>query len=301
MKRNGQKKDNIADRALYRLFIIFGVFIRSVSRSTSTSIAHFIGNFVYDILKTRRKLVEENLARTFPEKTSIEINTIARRVYCNQAENIIEMFRLPMMRSAEDVAQVLDVDARHIFAATIDCKKGGVLVSAHFGNWELMAICGGILLAPLTVVVKRLKNHEVDRQINAWRTMLGNRIIYKGRALREGLRTLQNGGILSILGDQSDPQGVFFMEFLGRRTPVFLGPAFLALKAGVPIFVAMCRRTGGGRFIVDIEKIDISGLSTAKTDVEELARRYTKVLESYIYRYPEEWFWLHNRWKRVES
>ena len=78
-------------------------------------------------------------------------------------------------------------------------------------------------------------------------------------------------------------------------------PAYLALKAGVPLFVAMCHRSDGGRYRVEIEEIDSTGLGTSKTDAEELARRYTKAIERYIYRYPEEWLWLHNRWKRTET
>ena len=62
----------------------------------------------------------------------------------------------------------------------------------------------------------------------------------------------------------------------------------------------MCRRTESGRYTVEIEEIDLTGLGTAKTDAEELVRRYTKVMERFIYRYPEEWLWLHNRWKRKE-
>jgi KDO2-lipid IV(A) lauroyltransferase len=300
MARSWEDGDNLADRALYSLIKMIGLLVRRISRKHSTSIAYGIGDFVYTILKTRRQLVEKNLALTFPEKTQAEIDSIARQIYRNQAENMIEVLRLPMIKTAEDASRLLDLDARTIFAKTIYQKKGVVLVSAHFGNWELLAYCSGLLTQPVTIVVKPLKNRAIDKQINAWRTMRGNRIVYDWKALREGLRTLRNGGFLTLLGDQSDNGGSFFTEFLGRRTTVFLGPAYLALKAGVPLFVAMCIRSDGGRYRVEIEEIDLTGLGTSKTDAEELARRYTKTIERYIYRYPEEWLWLHNRWKRTE-
>ena len=300
MKRNWADVDRFADKALHGLIILLGVLVRSISRSKSTAIANLIGDFAYHILKIRRPLVEGNLALTFPEKNNSDIKAIARKVYRNQAENIIEVLRLPMIKTVEDAARLLDVDARELLAKTVEQNKGCVVLSAHFGNWELLALCSGLLIAPMTIVVKRVKNHAIDRQINLWRTMRGNRIIYDWQALREGLRTLRKGGFLSVLGDQSDPTGSFFTEFLGRRTSVFLGPAFFALHAGVPLFVAMCRRTAGGRYTVDIEEIDTISFGKEKADAEELARRYTKVLERYIYQYPEEWFWLHNRWTRVE-
>ena len=130
--------------------------------------------------------------------------------------------------------------------------------------------------------------------------MHGNRIIYDCTALRDGLRALRNGEIVVLLGDQSDPGASFVTDFLGRPTAVFLGPAYLALKARVPLFVGMCRRTKNGSYTFKTEEVESGDLGSTKADVEELARRYTKVLERFIYRYPEEWFWLHNRWKRME-
>lgn len=298
MTRRRKKIRSFIQRVHLILIWMTGVLFRSISRRKSTAIAHFIGDFAFHILRIRRKLVSENLARTFPGKNASEIRAIAHLVYRNQAENVIEVFRLPMIKSAEDAARLMDIDARDIVTRAIDRKKGVVMVSAHFGNWELLSLCSGLLIAPMAMVIKKLKNPAINRQINSWRTMHGNRIVNKHKALREGLRTLHNGGILAMLGDQSDPNEGFFTEFLGRRTSVFLGPAYLALKAGVPLFIVMCRRTGDGRYKVEIKEIDMHGLGTAKADAEELVRRYTKVLERYIYCYPEEWFWLHNRWKR---
>ena len=130
--------------------------------------------------------------------------------------------------------------------------------------------------------------------------MHGNTVLYDSPAItRQSLKILREGGIIAILGDQSDQSGSFFTEFLGRRTSVFLGPAFLAVKSGVPLFVGMCRRNGDGRYTIDFEEISMAGLGTTRKDAEELARRYTKVIERSIYQYPDEWFWLHNRWKRT--
>ncbi len=299
MKRRWEDDDRIAERALYALVMTLGVFVRSISREKSSTIARLLGDFSFYVLKIRRPLVIKNLSLTFPQKSASEISAIARQVYRNQTENVIEMLRLPMIKTAEDAARLINIDALDLLVKTFDQKKGGVIVSAHFGNWELLGLCGGLLVTPLNVVVKPLKNHAINRQINAWRAMHGNQIIFDAQALREGLKILHKGEILTILGDQSDPGGSFFTEFLGRRTSVFLGPAYFALKAGVPLFVCMCRRTGDGRFKIESEEIDMTGLGTAKADIEELVRRYTKVLERFIYQYPEEWFWLHNRWKRT--
>ena len=277
------------------------MIVRRLNRSHSAAMARILGDIVFDLLKMRRDLVETNLSLTFPEKSGEEISRIARQVYRNLAANAVEVLRLPLIRTPEDATRLVDVDVRDFLAKTRDRNNGAVCVSAHFGNWELLAVSLGLLISQVTVVVKRLKNRDIDRQINRWRGIRGNTIVYKRQALREGLRTLRRGGIMSFLADQSDPEGGFFMDFLGRRTSVFLGPAYLALKTGVPLFVVMCRRSGGGRYIAEFEEVDTAGLGSDKGDAEELTRRYTRVLERYIRQYPEEWFWVHNRWKRTEE
>jgi len=298
MPEQSEKKNRIDDRIFFCLVLIAGALVRRLRRSHAEAFARFIGDVVYHILKIRRDLVEKNLAATFPDKSKGDINRIARQVYRNLAENAIEVLRLSLIGTPEDASRLVEVDVRNFLAKTRDRNKGAVCVSAHFGNWELLAVSLGLLVSPVTVVVKRLKNRDLDSQINLWRSMRGNTVVYKRQALREGLRTLRSGGIMSILADQSDPNGGFFMDFLGRRASVFLGPAFLALKTGVPLFVVMCRRNGSGRYIAEFEEVETSDLGEGKEDAEELARRYTRVLERYIRTCPEEWFWVHNRWKR---
>jgi len=293
-----KRLESIGQKIVHRLFLFLGFLVRSMSREGFERLAHVLGDAVFFVLKTRRSLVESNLALTFPNKSAAEIAKLARKVYRNQAVNLLEVLRLPLLKNAEDAAALVDLDLDDFFACTKALGKGGILVSAHFGNWELTGVCIGLMETPITVVAKKLKNRLVNREINALRRIHGNGVIYKKRALRDGLALLRKGGILTILGDQSDPRGGFFMDFLGREASVFLGPAFLALRSGVPVFVAICRRQENGRYLVEAEEIPTDDLPFSRENVQELTRRYTRALEKYIYRYPEEWFWLHNRWKR---
>lgn len=257
-----------------------------------------MGDFAYYFLRPRRKLVETNLAYTFPEKSSQEITDISRQVYRNQAVNLLEVLRLPLLQGRKDAAKLIDLHLDEFLAKTRAREKGGVLVSGHFGNWELAGVCIGLLVTPIAVVAKKLKNRLVNNEIERLRRLHGNTVIYKKQALREGLAVLRDGGIMTVLGDQSDPKGGFIMDFLGRDASVFLGPAFLTLRARVPMFALMCRRQPNGKYVLEAEEIDTSDLSFSKENIRELTVRYTKVLEKYIFRYPEEWFWVHDRWKR---
>jgi Kdo2-lipid IVA lauroyltransferase/acyltransferase len=294
--------DRFSEIILFVLVVVCGYIIRNISISAAEAFARFLGDFGYFVVRYRRKIVIGNLCRVFPEKTAGEIHAIARKVYRKQSENIVGMLRMPLIKTVGDAARIMDIDPSSNVLKTVArnkaLNKGIVFVSAHFGNWELLALCTGMLVHPCAIVVKPLKNRLLDREINRMRTLHGNRVVYVSESLREGLGILRNGGILSILGDQSASDERFYADFMGSRVPFFIGPAYFALKAGVPLIAIMCRTIDGGRYTIDAEEIDTAGLGSSKTDAEEVTRRYIKILERYIYRYPEEWLWLHDRWKR---
>jgi len=281
-----------------RLVILWGILLRKISRNQARILAFRLGDFAYDFLRIRRGLVNKNLSITFPGKTSGELNSIAREVYRNQVLNIFEMLRIPLISSIDDAKNLVEIDSGNFFEKTIQQNKGAVFISAHLGSWEILAVCSGILLSPMNLIIKPLKNSQLDRYLNNLRTMHGNKVISKDNALREGLKVLKSGGIVGILGDQSNREGNFYIDFLGRKSTIFLGPAFLALKANVPVFVETCKRLDSGKYLLELAEINTSDLTYNKSDIKKLALRYTKFLEEYILKHPEEWLWLHDRWKR---
>ncbi len=296
-----REKKRFPDKILHELFILLGFFVRHLNRSGMQRMAEAFGDFVFYVLKPRRRLVEGNLTLAFPEKSKKEIIRIARQVYRNQTVNLFETLRLPLLKNKKDAEELIDIDVDDFLKRIRRQNGGSVVVSAHFGNWELMGICIGLLVSPITVVAQRLKNKKLNDDLEHIRSLHGNRVIYRARALRGGLALLDEGGILTILGDQADPKGGFVMDFLGRKASVYLGPAFLALKARAPLCVVLCRRQQGGKYVLDIEEIETSGLVCCKDDIKTLTRRCTKVIEKYIYKYPEQWFWVHNRWKKTND
>jgi KDO2-lipid IV(A) lauroyltransferase len=289
---------SLSDSLTYHAVNALGVFARSMSRRQAEGFANLLGDFMHAGIGLRREVVYRNLGLTFPEKPPGEIRAIAAKVYRNVAFTLLDVLRFPLIRTREDAAALVDIDnLEAVYRSTENGRKGAVLVSAHYGNWELLALTAGILVAPMTVIVKELSNRLVDRRMNEFRTLRGNSVVYDDKALREGLRVLADGGMLAILADQSDPSSTYFGEFLGRRATMFHGAAFFALKAQVPLFVAMCRHGSNGKYRIEVTEIDMSDLTCCKEDIATLASRYTLVLEEYIRRWPEEWFWLHNRWK----
>ena len=283
----------------YYAISLLGVMVRAMSLRRARSLACLLGDFVHHRLGLRRELVYRNIGLTFPEKSPEEVRDIAVKVYRNVAMTLFEVLRFPLIKNRDDAAALvdMDVDVEEFMRKTRNGRTGAVMVSAHYGNWELMALTFGIMVKPVDIIVKQLSNDLVDRRMNELRTLRGNRVVYDGQALREGLRLLANGGVLAILGDQSDSSATYFGEFLGRRATMFHGAAFFALKAQVPLFVGMNRHNDAGKYKIEMHEIKTSDLTFNKADVATLALRYTRLIEEYILRWPEEWFWLHNRWK----
>jgi len=283
----------------YYAVSLLGVMVRRLGRKQTRRFACFIGDFMHRGIGLRRELVHRNLSLTFPEKSPEEIDRIATAMYRNVASTLLEVLRLPLIRNRDDAAALVDIKGDEAFWEWHrNGKTGAVLVSAHYGNWELMAMAFGLLVNPITIIVKRLRNQRVDLKMNEYRTMRGNSVVYPRQSVREGLRLLQSGGTLAILGDQSDPDEANFGEFLGRRTTMFHGAAFFALRAKVPLFMPICTNNGDGRYTITVTHIDTSDLNFNKDDIATLAERYTRAIEEHIRRRPEEWFWLHDRWKR---
>lgn len=282
----------------YALFSGLGVIARRLSIEKTYHLAEIIANFLYDTLKLRRKLVEKNLAICFPEKSEAERAQIARDVYLTQVINLLETLRIPLIKTRDDAAKILEADATLLYEKALNKGKGCLLVSAHFGNWELLALCSGLLVRPMTVITKAQSNRFIDRKINEWRSMHGNRMVGMKQAPRECIRELRAGGIVSMLSDQSGPKDGYFTTFLGQDASIFLGAAVFALRTGSPIIVAMSVRTGIGKYRAEIQEVPMDDLPTDDEGVKILAERYIRVIEEYIRRYPEQWFWLHNRWKR---
>jgi KDO2-lipid IV(A) lauroyltransferase len=288
-----------SEKLMFYVVNLLGIGARKLNRNQTRRIAFLIGDFMHRVIRIRRELVYRNLSLTFPEKSTDEIVRIATGVYRNLASTLLEVLRLPLIRNRDDAAKLVDIVEAESFTEWKRTRKtGAVLISAHYGNWELMAMAFGLMSHPITMIVKRLHNRLIDQQMNEYRTMRGNSIVYPAQSVREGLRLLQNGGTLAILGDQSDPDQANYGEFLGRRTTMFHGAAFFALRAKVPMFMPICTSNGDGSYTITVSEIQTSDLTFSKENVAILALRYTRAIEAQIRRRPEEWFWLHDRWKR---
>jgi Kdo2-lipid IVA lauroyltransferase/acyltransferase len=176
--------------------------------------------------------------------------------------------------------------------------KGAILVSSHFGNWELYAASIAAAGYPFVVVVYEQHNSLVEEQLNRIRRMKGVEIIYKGDAARGVLRALAQNKFVAMLADQDAGQDGVFVNFMGRPASVTKGPAVFAIKTGAPLLTGVIVREGPSRHTGYIGPLTHADASNRKDqEIKRLSGQFTAVLEGYVRAHPDHWYWVHKRWK----
>jgi len=249
-------------------------------------------------LRIRRSVTLDNLRHAFPELDEKARRSIARGAYRNYGVALAEM--LWSAHAPETKLRSLVVPVRlELLTDAYARGKGVVLLSAHFGCWELIATSlVHFIPGTLKVIAQTQRNRRVDEYINRGRMRFGTVLVPMPQAPREVLTTLKAGGVVAMLGDQSGASESPYVRFFGRPAATHRGPAVFALKSGAPLVVYFFVRQPGGFYEAHFEEVDRSNLTgTLEEQILELTQRHVALLEHYIRQYPDYWLWMHKRWK----
>jgi KDO2-lipid IV(A) lauroyltransferase len=199
---------------------------------------------------------------------------------------------------------MVEVEGEEVLESPRAKRQGIIYVTGHFGPWEYLPACSTHFAGePLTVVARALDNPYLDRALSALRRRWGSRIVEKHRAMRTVAEVLRQGGKIGVLIDQhvSQSDGVM-VNFFGHPACTTSAPAFLALRSGAAVIPVVILRQGRGRFRILLGKeVSAPRTGTVKKDVVALTAAMTSGLEDLIRRRPEQWFWVHRRWKSLEE
>lgn len=252
----------------------------------------------YRVSLKHRLIALHNLRRAFPEKKMEELMAIAKGVYRSEAITIAEFFSLPSI-TPRNLHEWVDVEGLEHYREAISRCKGVLSIVAHFGNWELMTIAVPFLLKPMHIVYRPLDNPLLDNLFEHVRTMHGNTLIPKGGSGKRVVELLQENHIIGILSDQnvSVREGVF-VDFFGRPACSGVGLAVMALRSGAPIIPAFMARQKSGKYKLILKPaVDVSRTGDYDRDLRENTQRFTRIVEEVVREYPDQWFWIHQRWK----
>jgi KDO2-lipid IV(A) lauroyltransferase len=312
---SGQRKKRRRKKSKARKLLEYGVvraFLplpRLIPLKTIHLLSSLLGNLLYYGLPERRKIALQNLQNALgTEKTEQEIKRIARESCKSFLLTCFEIVKYQPFFKAEEAREAIkgssgELEALFQKAKSIhEASDGCIFVTPHLGNWEFLPYVSSLVGIPLVVVVRSMKNEYLERLIYKNRADSGQVIIPKKNALFALQKTLQQGKSIGILPDQSTRQGIG-VHFFGRKASTTPAPALLSIMYQKPIVVvACCRKKKGYDFDgVVSDPIWPGPFQSEKEEIFRLTEEMNKTMEAIIRRYPEQYFWIHHRWKTYRS
>ena len=274
---------------------VLGALPRDVARALGAA----VGAFAYAALKRLRMVGVRNLQMAFPEWGEERREQTLRGVYRSLGYLLAEFAQ--MSSYTPDVARsLIRYDGLENYLAARDLGKGVLVLTGHLGAWELSSFHHSLMGFPMGMVIRRLDNPLVDEFVNRIRCLHGNKVLHKDDFARGLIAAMRAGETVGILMDtnMTPPQGVF-VPFFGQMAATASGMARVALKTGaavVPGFLLWSEDEG--RYVLRFgERIELEDTGDSERDATANTARFTRVIESYIREYPDQWLWMHRRWK----
>jgi len=270
-----------------------------LSWKRAAALGERLGTLGYKPLGVRRKVVERQIAAAFPGLDEAEVLRIARESYAHLGRTTIETALLGTLPSNAVLGLFEGADNWACVERAMAAGKGLIFVTGHLGNWEL----GGAYLAArgvgLDVVVRNQENPLFDAYLNRTRERIGMTVVRDSEAVKRTPRSLKAGRAIAFLSDQ----GVLglastFVPFFGRPAKTPRGPAVFALRLKVPVVFGTALRQPSGRYRISFEPVTVQDTGNRERDVDAVVAEYTKTLERWVRKAPEQYFWHHRRWKR---
>jgi KDO2-lipid IV(A) lauroyltransferase len=268
-------------------------------RGLARSLGAGVGRVVYWTLGRLRQTGLRNLEMALPEMPAADRERTLKQVYRGLGWQLAEFCRMERYTAANTV-KLIRYEGLEIFLAAEALGKGVLILTGHLGAWELSSFYHSLMGHPMGMVIRRLDNRRLDSFVNRIRCLHGNRVFHKDDFARGLLTAMRAGESVGILMDtnMTPPQGVF-VDFFGKAACTASGLARVALKTGaavVPGFLLW--EAAEGRYVLHFgERIEFEATDDAESDIVALTQRCTGVIEAWVRRYPEQWLWIHRRWK----
>ena len=258
-----------------------------------------IGLTGYSPLGIRKDVVEKQIAAAFPDIPREEVVRIARASYEHLGRTAVETALMSKLRKDAVLDLVDRVDGWEHFERAHALGKGIVCVAGHHGNWELLGAYITARGIPMDVIARGMGNPLFGEYVNNARTALGMTVVHDSEAVKRTPRALREGKTVGFVADQ----GVLglastYVNFLGRPAKTPRGPAVFALRFNAPVLFTDGLRQPNGKFHVVVEPVEVERTGDRETDVDAIVARFTQILEKWVRRVPEQYFWQHRRWKR---
>ncbi len=287
-------KEWIEYAAVWVVLKALGVLPQPLARSFASGLMHIF----YALLPRLRKTAEVNLRIAFPEWSDAQRKKVIRGMLRNLGWMAAEFVRLPKY-TKENIEQIVVLDGHENFLEGQRRGKGVLYLTGHIGAWELSSFAHALYGFPLHYMARRIDNQKIDALVNSYRSLPGNRPIFKNESARVMLKVLKETGTVGILDDQNTMPGeAVFVDFFGKQASTTAGIARVALHtdaAVVPGYAVWDESLGKYRLRFE-PPVELIRTGDMERDVLENTQKFTNVIEDIIRKYPEQWVWVHGRW-----
>ena len=290
-------KRPLQQRWMFLAFLAFRTATRWLPWSWAQAFGAAIGWCAYALLGRYRRMTWEHLRLAFGPSLSDETcYYLARRVFINLGRTVAEWCVMARYSSTQ-IRRMVEVHGLKYLRQALAQGKGVLALSGHFGNWELLSITAASLGFQGGVLARRLRYPEYEDFLWRLRRRFGVATYERG-SVKEVARALRANHVIGVVPDQDvDSLDGVFVEFFERPAYTPVGPAALSLMTGAPIVPCFCIRSGRRFRIMIEEPLAVPQTSDRAAAMQQLTQAWSGVVESYVRRYPEQWAWMHRRWK----
>lgn len=282
----------------YFLFSSFSKFFCLLGIRLSRKFALFLALLFFYLIPIRKRVVKKNLELAFPGFNQSKIKHTAFACYKSLALTLIEILCLPII-TVKDIEKYFNWENFSLLEQKYSEQKGVILLISHLGNWEYATLAISQKMGfPFGVIMKEQRNTLVSLWMVKQRSKWGNRMITPGISVRNFYKELLEKNIVLLAADQRAPKESQRVLFFGRLSTCFSGPASLAVKTGAPIIFALMKREKDLSYTMRFEEVSMDHLPENEEEkLLEISQRHTSILEEAIKTSPEQWLWMHDRWK----
>lgn len=286
-------------RAEYALVWVIVRIMGSLPRSVARSLGAAIGRAAYLAIPRLRRVGYRNLSLAIPNLPMRERRRILRTLYRNLGWQLAEFCQMPRY-TLDRASQFIRYQGLEHYLQARDLGRGVLVLTGHLGAWELSSFYHSLAGYPMSMVIRRLDNPLVDRLVNRIRCLHGNRVLHKNDFARGLIAAMRAGETVGVLMDtnMTPPQGVF-VDFFGHPACTASGVARVALRTGaavVPGFLLW--EPDEARYVLHfLPPLQLAATGDEERDAVANTQLFTAVLEQVIRQYPEQWLWVHRRWK----
>ena len=297
-KGNEALKKSVLRYLQYLIILLVRRLVLLLPRKTALKMGVYLADLMFLLFPKERAKVMANLNLAFgSEKKQREIYRICRYCFRNLGKGMMEVMQFPRLNE-NNLSKLVTFEGKQNLDNALKLGKGVIILTAHFDNWELLGASLPLAGYTFNCIVRPVRSPYLEKLVAKNRQDMGIRFISRGASIKEALKCLKRNELLAILGDIDTKSDGVFVDFFGSQAFTPRGPVSIALKTGAVLLPSFIVRQKNDKHKFIIEKpLELLTTGIIEEDIVLNTGRFTKIIEAYIRKYPEQWIWNHQRWK----